>query len=234
MFDWKKYWCDRPKQFNPEDYFEQVWRTVGGKPNSGEEFDIVVESIVNELEIDAEDTVLDLCCGNGLITSIIAKRCREIAGLDYSDPLLDIARNHQNAENIHYVLGDVCDTNPSLFALKSAFSKVFMCESLHYLDGKGFNRMLGGIRSVSTPAVRIRFDGVPDRAKIDVFYDTPERKAERLRRKTEEGYDIMGYWWDKAELSEIAAEHGFATQYHEQDSRLNTAHYRFDVLLQSS
>ena len=48
-----------------DDFWGQIRRTVNGVPVDEEQIKLVVETIIKELKLNAKDTVLDLCCGNG-------------------------------------------------------------------------------------------------------------------------------------------------------------------------
>jgi 2-polyprenyl-3-methyl-5-hydroxy-6-metoxy-1,4-benzoquinol methylase len=43
----------------------------------------IAEYIMRKIKINTDNVVLDACCGNGLITRIIANHCKEIHGVDF-------------------------------------------------------------------------------------------------------------------------------------------------------
>jgi ubiquinone/menaquinone biosynthesis C-methylase UbiE len=45
---------------------------------------LAAEHIVEVLTIKKEDVVLDVCCGNGLITKEVSKHCSHITGIEFS------------------------------------------------------------------------------------------------------------------------------------------------------
>jgi len=50
------------------------------------------EAVLQELEVSAHTSVLDIGCGSGIFCEMAAKRGAPVAGLDASEPLLAIAR----------------------------------------------------------------------------------------------------------------------------------------------
>jgi predicted TPR repeat methyltransferase len=78
----------------PGDYLRQVGKTVNGAPISQIAVDALVQDIAHRLAIKGTDHLLDLCCGNGLVTHQCAPFCRSIVGVDYSEPLLQIAATY--------------------------------------------------------------------------------------------------------------------------------------------
>jgi 2-polyprenyl-3-methyl-5-hydroxy-6-metoxy-1,4-benzoquinol methylase len=58
--------------------------------------------------IDANESVLDIGCGNGFLTSDVAKcTCGRVVGIDINKDNIDFAKNHYRANNIAFICGDV-------------------------------------------------------------------------------------------------------------------------------
>jgi ubiquinone/menaquinone biosynthesis C-methylase UbiE len=67
-----------------------------------------ISFILNALKAPAGAKILDLCCGYGRMTHLIAKNnSYEITGFDLSEDFLEIARAEFSAPNITYVQGDM-------------------------------------------------------------------------------------------------------------------------------
>jgi methylase of polypeptide subunit release factors len=49
-----------------------VGKTVNGQEIPESQVGLIVENIANVLRLNAKDSVIDLCCGNGLITRQLA------------------------------------------------------------------------------------------------------------------------------------------------------------------
>jgi len=68
-----------------------------------------IKMLVGE-HITKDSKVLDLCCGTGNITLAVAKRAKEVIGLDASEGMLSKARNkarRRGIGNVRFVHGDV-------------------------------------------------------------------------------------------------------------------------------
>lgn len=69
-----------------------------------------LERIVHLAEAGAEDTVLDVACGPGLLACAFARVVRHVVGLDITPAMLDQARKtqaEQGVENVTWQFGDV-------------------------------------------------------------------------------------------------------------------------------
>ncbi len=86
---------------------QQVGKTVHGQEVPAEQIDRIVEGIVRNLDLRAGHAMLDLCCGNGLLTARLAQRVATITGVDYSASLIDVARARNQPPNVTYLCHDV-------------------------------------------------------------------------------------------------------------------------------
>jgi len=58
--------------------------------------------------VSPEESVLDIGCGNGYLTSDIAKCTRgRVVGIDMNKDNVEFARNHYQTDNIEFIYGDV-------------------------------------------------------------------------------------------------------------------------------
>lgn len=229
--DWRAYWEAFPGKFGEHEFCRQVGRTArGGIPTGPDELARLVTRLVEGLALGPEDVLLDLCCGNGLLTRALAARCAAATGVDFSSAMIELARRHHAGPGVSYVQASVLDLQPGLFGGAPAFDKVAMVESLQYFTPDALPALLAGIRRVCAPRVTVLFSGVLDRDRIWSFFDTPERR-EAYEQQRREGREVMGNWWSGDELTEVARAHGFACELRAQDPALNTAHYRFDARL---
>lgn len=227
MADWESYW-NQPEIIDEDNVFVQIQKTVNKKPITPEQFRALIDSVVEFLRINDKDTVLDLCCGNGVVTQEIAKVCGSVVGVDFSMPLLRVARDRFSETNIQYIHGNV--TSLPDVILGTSFTKIFMNEALQHLSLEETDQMLGCISRSKCSSAPILFSAVPDKEKIWSFYDTDERREEYIRR-IKDGTEAIGHWWDRAELEALAERYGYQAQFKALPAILHSAKYRFDVLL---
>ncbi len=226
--NWKDFWGKFPNQFAKDEFIKQVGKTVQGQPISIEQLDHLIRDVVQKLDLKAEDVVLDLCCGNGLITSAIAKNCQSIVGVDFSKPMIEIAREYHNSINTKYLNMSVLDITAENLQSPKSFTKIYMYEGLQYFQEAQLPHLIQTLLALSSERVIILFAGVPDMDKIREFYDTPERQLEYETRKRL-GTEAVGTWWEKTFIRQVCGDHGLQCDFLSQHHLSHTARYRFDI-----
>jgi 2-polyprenyl-3-methyl-5-hydroxy-6-metoxy-1,4-benzoquinol methylase len=226
MNDWSDYWNRR--ELVGLDPLRQVGKTISGEPIASEVLDAIVGDILKRLGLQSADQVLDLCCGNGVITQRFSVHCGRIVGVDYSRPLIETAERSFGGPKIHYVLGDVTALPSSI--LEQKFDKIYMYEAIQHLREPTVAEMLRRLRCSASLSAPVLLAGVPDADRIWNFYNTPARREEYFRRKAA-GNEAIGTWWLRSELEQLAANSGYEVEFFSQNPKLHTAHYRFDVVL---
>ena len=89
-----------------------------------------LKEIVSAL-IESEDTVLECACGTGLLSAVIAPRCRRLTATDFSEKMLKRAeKNCSLCRNITYARADVT----ALSYPDGSFDKVVAGNVIHLLD----------------------------------------------------------------------------------------------------
>ena len=89
-----------------------------------------LKEIVSNL-IEPEDIVLECACGTGLLSAVIAPRCRRLTATDFSEKMLKRAeRNCGSCRNITYAQADVT----ALSYPDGSFDKVVAGNVIHLLD----------------------------------------------------------------------------------------------------
>ena len=128
------------------------------------------ELILAAAEVRADDTVLDVACGPGLMACAFAAVARHVTGIDLTPTMIERAKILQESKalpNLSWRIGDVL---PLPFA-DAAFSLAFTRYSFHhFLDPKA---VLAEMVRVCAPGGRV--------VVVDVFTSTPEQ-AEAFNR----------------------------------------------------
>ena len=70
-----EFYKEYPKLCAPDDYWGQVKRTINGVPVGQDQIDLILRAIVDGLDLQASDSLLDLCCGNGALSRLLFDRC---------------------------------------------------------------------------------------------------------------------------------------------------------------
>lgn len=228
--NWESFWNRFPQQFDRDDFARQVLYTIGGKPISDVEIMHFSEKARAILKLDKKDAVLDLCCGNGLITQRIAEHCQRVVGVDFSATLIERAKSFKARDNIIYECDDALRFLCRPETVEANFDKLLMHGALQYFQPKDFPRLVSGIKAVLARDGMAFIGGVPDRAKKGIFFNTTRRKLLHIWHRLR-GTDRIGTWWDRDYVQRISSEHGMSCTFFDDGSQFSTS-YRFDVLLE--
>jgi len=196
MPDWERYWSEYPKTHGETEFLKHVGTTVNGKPYSEEEFNRMVLGIAEQLELRPGDDVLDVCCGNGVVTAQLAKKCRHIAGVDFSDTLLDIASRYHRPANVAYYKLNALRLDALAGMANRRFNKVLMYGALQCIQYQDLEPMLRNIVRLTSQDRIVLLGSIPDKRRKRFFFNTIKRKVMSLVY-TLRGRDAMGTWWDE-------------------------------------
>ena len=230
MTDWYTHWNRFPARFAERDFLRQVGKTRAGVPITEEQLDRIASTICRVLALNRDDRVLDLCCGNGILTYRLAANAASLLGVDYSTHLINVARRHHSGRTLTYLEASVLDLPLEILREPHVFTKVCMYEALQHFTAEQLPIILRQLR-VLAPGAPILFGSVPLRNRLWDFYDTPERRSEYSRRVTE-GTEAIGTWWELEQIADVAGMFDYRSRCLPQDPVLHTSHYRMDVLLQ--
>ena len=95
---WKEHFDENAAKFE-NSLFKQVDMTVNGKEAGDIQVDLRVKGIMDNLSLKKSDILLDICCGNGMITSRLASYVSYIYAVDFSEGLINIANSTNKKEN---------------------------------------------------------------------------------------------------------------------------------------
>jgi SAM-dependent methyltransferase len=147
----------------------RVSEPAGSFDSIAEVFDRFAELVGGPLR-DYLDTVfpehggraLDLGCGSGRHSAMLAARYREVLGVDVSEPMLAIARVRRALPNITYQQRDLRDVRVDT---DGRFDLVFSVNTLHHVSD--LEQALHQIRDLVVPGGRvILIDNVASRPAI--------------------------------------------------------------------
>lgn len=234
MRNWEKFWTAKTHTSteSESDLLVQVGKTRFGVPVPQEQVQILSSHILKNIALTTEDRVLDLGCGNGILSKELSVSCRHVTGVDFSGNLLKTATQKSSSSNIDYVKADLAKLGSVGFE-NGPYSAAFCSEVIQNLDEEMFLEMLKGLHTHRHGEMRLLISGIPDLDRIRNFYDTDERWSWYLS-KILEGGDHIGRWWTKQQVLSIIEKSGFIGRVIAQPNTLYTAHYRFDVLALTS
>lgn len=220
------FYKEHPKSCAPEDFWAQVKRTVNGKPVGEEQIRLIVAAILEGLQIRETDTLLDLCCGNGALTDRIFAQCQGGLGVDYSEPLIDVAKRHFESHARQYVLDDAESFVRSV-SETGGYTKVLCYGAFQYLTAKNARSLLENLQRRFTNVERVFIGNLPDKSRMDEFF---KGRAEAPAVADDPGSPI-GIWRTEAEFSDLAGSCGWNVEFRRMTKDFYAAAYRFDALL---
>ena len=214
-----------PEQCDPNDLWSQVTRTVAGKPVGQDQIDLIVAAVKRGLDIQQDDFLLDLCCGNGALTTHFFGVCRGGLGVDYSEYLIGIARNRfQHRPDESFCVDDVVayvksERDPD------RFTKILCYGTFSYLTRKHAGILLEILSRRFTNATRFFVGNVLDRDKVKAYY------KDKYVAGMEEHSETIGLWWTEEDFRVLARSAGWDAEFTRMPPEFFGAHYRYDVTL---
>ncbi len=216
-----------PKQFERDDFWSQIKRTVNGKPVSEEDIELIVSQICDQLALAPGDHLLDLGCGNAALASRVFDRVARYTGVDFSSYLLEIATEYFSPdESVRYVEADAADYVKCCDQPED-FDKALCYGCMSYLSREDLLGLIGTLHDRFPKVSRVFLGNVPDRAKAAEFF----AKREVVDYDLDDPRSPIGVWWDPEELTAAASSPGFSAQVVRMPEHFYGAAYRFDLLL---
>jgi cyclopropane fatty-acyl-phospholipid synthase-like methyltransferase len=218
---------NHPETCDPEDVWGQVKRTVGGEPVSPEQITLIVDTIKSGLDLGSQDTFLDLCCGNGALTTHLFAGCSGGLGVDYSEFLINVAnRRFVQRPSERYLLSDALDyvmteENPQLF------TKVACYGAFPYFGEEAATRLLTELSQRFKRVTHVFLGQIPDKTRLGAFY--ADRKLEQGEENNPGG--LLGIWRTPAEMADLAERSGWTARCDRMPDTFFASHYRFDAVL---
>jgi ubiquinone/menaquinone biosynthesis C-methylase UbiE len=220
MSYWKDYWNNVASHKSP---LMQVQRDA----ISESQMLLIEEHICSLLDLHPDDTLLDVCCGNGLITRRLAKYCKQVVGVDFSKRLIASAQEYIELKNLSFIEEDATRLASSL-DLK--FDKILLYFSFQYLNTTQGALVISEMKALLKPGGIILIGDIPDQKKFWVYYDSFLKRAfyfkQWLLRKPK-----MGKFWSLREIDQLAQQNNLKGEYLSQNTDLPHSHYRFDYLM---
>jgi SAM-dependent methyltransferase len=226
--DWRKYWNTSQFLTDP-DPCRQVGRTFRGHSYTPAQITAIVQRIGGLLRADRSKRLLDLACGNGMLTSRLSPFFKSITAVDFSAPLIASARRDFARDNVEYLVADVLDV-PERTA---SYDCVLVYFAFQYFSPAQAVTLFRQIDSLLGPSGVVLLGEVADADRRWNFYRGPQgwwRFVYDLARRR----PIIGHWWRPVDLLPYAEKHGLKLAIHYHD-RLSPNHYfRYDAVLSRS
>jgi cyclopropane fatty-acyl-phospholipid synthase-like methyltransferase len=158
----------------------------------------------------------------------VAKKCQQVVGVDYSAPLIEIARENFGAPNARYCCLSAMDITSKNLELTAPVTKIYMYEALQHFTEEQLAPLIERLLALSSESAVILFASITHQRKLSKFYNTPELQ-QTYRKNRQRGALGLGTWWKKSVIRQTCSLYNLRCEFLSQPEELHTAHYRFDV-----
>lgn len=225
---WKSFWLFRAKENRNTEPLIQVLRTLNKQPIEADVFATIVDSIVTMLEPGQKNNLLDLCCGNGVITRELFNRFYSITAVDLSEEFVSQFSSGL-ADNITAFAADARTVE---FPEKS-FDRILLYAGIQYFSESEIIDLFIRLRRWIREGGRVVLGDIPDVTRRWNFFNSPERKSAYFEA-LKDGKPLVGNWFEPSWLEKLSYHTGFlSATTHPQPQTLPYQHYRFDLVLTS-
>lgn len=215
------------KSCSNEDFWGQIRRTVNGKAVDNNQIDMITEAIVQNMQLNSDDKVIDLCCGNGALTNCYSNKISAVVGIDSSKHLIKIANQFfQKDLKSDFVCGDALDALKSI-SCPEQFTKVLCYGSFSYFDDKFGLEILKTLHK-KFPNVRTVFLGnLPDINKHQEFFVKKMPPLNDLKLNT----TSIGVWRSEEDITDLCSKSGWNSCFSRMPNDFYGSNFRFDCTL---
>lgn len=215
-------YTERPKQFEREDFWRQVRRTINGKPVDDSQIQLIVDQICSTLKLDSSDKLLDIGCGNGALSARLEPFIGEMLGVDLSEYLIEVAVEYFSTSKMRFeqkrVEGVIGQSNYSTYnkCLLYGVSSFLDDETIIALIDWFFNKKEGSLM----------LGNVRDRNYAAEFYGSEPDVSE-----LDDVGTSMGKWRTQDWFEQITANKELKVDFFKMPGDFYAAKYYFDVLI---
>lgn len=217
---------DYPKTFAPQDFWRQVKRTVYGQPVGDDQIAMIVDTIGSALQLQTQDALLDLACGNGALSRFFFGQCQEFLGVDYSEILIDVARTNFERPGCRFLLADVAEYVRQE-QRPEQFTKVLCYGSFSFFPEETARLVLRRLSETFRQVECVFIGNLPDLSRHMDFYTDGHDHGHELKDPESK----IGIWRSEEEFRALATDTGWNATFSRMAPPFYAAHYRYDVLL---
>ena len=215
-----------PKTCDPDDFFGQVKRTVNGKPISEKEINMITQAVINGLDLHENDTLFDLGCGNGALSTLLFSHIQSYHGVDFSEYLINIAKQNFEKNNFTFEHGEANEYLNNVKVDKS-YTKGLCYGVFSYFEMEIAENILKNIYSKFPSLSKLYIGNLPDKNRAANFYYDHIDFSKLL----DDNQSSIGVWRNKDELMDLFSKTGWNVVFHNMPKEFYSSHYRFDAIL---
>jgi hypothetical protein len=208
-----------------DDFLGQVRRTVRGVPVSLDQIDMISASINSGLELNQDDVLLELACGNGFVSQLLFNSCKGYLGIDQSEYLISVAKKKFEAlPRYRFSLNNAIDYLDSETEPEK-FTKVLCYAGFQYFPDRDALKILNILFNKFYNVQKIFIGNLPDKDRAHKFYTNIQPSSEELS----DHETAIGVWRNKTRFKELVT--GWNIAFSIMPDEFYCSHYRYDALL---
>jgi trans-aconitate methyltransferase len=162
------------------------------------------KKIICELNLKGTEHILDLGCGDGALTNLLAEQARDglAIGIDSSKNMIELARETYKAENIKFIKMDINDID-----FENEFDVTFSNAALHWI--KDHRRLLTNVSKAIRLGGIIRFNFAGEGNCSNFIEVIRAAMSEEAFARYFEGFEWPWYMPGVDEYEKILKQFGF-------------------------
>lgn len=211
-----------------DDFWVQIRRTVNSTAITQEQIKLVVDTIVKATELNTEDTVLALCCGNVAVSSRVSQNCCYISVIYNSEYLISTAKElFKNISKLVFHKAGIKDFIQNAQISRSNVNKILCYGSTSCLNSSIIRQIFDSVNAYLPSVSHFSVGNMPKRSKSSHFF----------KRGNHSEFDIeshtmgIGKWWVRDEVNELAKEYSRKYDIRIMPNHYSGSSYRFESLL---
>ncbi len=221
---WKNYWNDEGNVCTGDPQ-NDVCRTFNGITIPQKLWEYTIDYIAEVVSLNADDTLIELCCGNALLLGPLSKFCDKSIGVDFSQLLLS-----QAEELFPNKFKTICGDVLSVELPADSANVILVYFALQHFSHKNAIRLIEKAISLLKPGGRLLVGDVPDNQKLWKYLNKNEFRVDYIQRVLE-NRPLIGTWFDSDYFKAIGEYLGDVdVKIIQQPDDLINAATRYDVL----
>ena len=220
---WELHWKSHRK-LDDSDPQKQVARTRFGKSISEDDWLKTCQHVFAQVRPKPTDTILDLCCGNGLLSAYMLEYVDKIIAVDFSKKLIE-----------NFIVNDARVTKVLCDAVEFDYASYSFDHALMYFAAQHFDE--ASLVSVITKVCRCLKKGgcfligdIPDIRRKWNFYLNRDFRFQYFSNLLR-GREAIGTWYEKIFFKYLSEYVGFGSvEILDQPKFMINSYYRFDVI----
>ena len=222
--NWKEFWNNQARENEPK---AQVGRLISGNLHPDELMDKIANKIANQIQLKPNDVLLDVCCGNGILTRKLAAKCNCVTAIDFSEVLINNAQRTEST-NITWICEDATS-----FKLNQQFDKIVLYFSFQYFESdEQASKVIEALKLHLNPGGILIMGDIPDYDFKWKYYDTFPKRFFAIWSKLK-GKNNMGRFWRKSDLVKLCSDSDLKSEIQKQETWQPYSWYRFDLVAYS-